>query len=327
MLKLAVTFALVALTLGVDLDADWKEFKVTYGKNYANKVEETIRRAIWEKHVLVIEEHNHAYVNGETTFWMGPNEYMDMHHDEFVKTMNTYPGRSDHGNHLVYQGVADVTDLPATVDWREKGFVTEVKNQGQCGSCWAFSTTGSLEGQWFNKTKSLVSLSEQNLVDCAGKQGNKGCEGGLMDQAFTYIKDNGGIDTEASYPYTGQDGTCTFKAANIGANLTGFVDVKSKDEGALQAAVAEIGPIAIAIDANHMAFQLYAGGVYHNWFCSETNLDHGVLAVGYGVDAGKDYWLVKNSWGATWGLKGYIMMSRNRRNNCGVASQASYPLV
>jgi len=327
MFKFTVACCLLALAAAVDLDADWQEFKTTYGKTYANKVEESIRRTIWQRHLQVIAEHNTAYANGDSTFYMGPNEYMDMHHDEFVKTMNTYQGRTDHGTSLVYQGAMDVSQIPDTVDWRQKGYVTEVKNQGQCGSCWAFSTTGSLEGQWFNKTQKLVSLSEQNLVDCAKKQGNKGCEGGLMDQAFKYIKENGGIDTEASYPYKGEDGTCKFKSNDIGAKLTGFVDVKSKDEGALQAAVAEIGPISVAIDANHMAFQLYKGGVYHNWFCSETALDHGVLAAGYGVYQGRDYWLVKNSWGKTWGMEGYIMMSRNRHNNCGIATQASYPTV
>ncbi|KAH9488346.1 hypothetical protein Btru_063756 [Bulinus truncatus] len=168
-----------------------------------------------------------------------------------------------------------------------------------------------------------------------------------MDQAFTYIKVNNGIDTETSYPYEGvvsffvylhnvqtknknevaTDDTCRFKAANVGANDTGFVDVKSKDEGALQDAVANVGPISVAIDASHASFQLYAGGVYHSIFCSQTNLDHGVLAVGYGNEKGKDYWLVKNSWGASWGEQGYIKMSRNRDNNCGIATAASYPTV
>jgi len=326
MLKLAVTFAVVALTMAVDLDNEWAEYKSTFAKSY-NKAEEVMRREIWESHREYIQKHNEAYKMGLTTFYLGPNEYMDMRNEEFVHMMNGYSGRSSSGSNLQFQSTEDVNDLPDTVDWRTKGYVTDVKNQAQCGSCWAFSTTGSLEGQWFKKTNKLVSLSEQNLVDCAKKEGNHGCEGGLMDDAFKYIKDNNGIDTEASYPYTGQDGTCHFKAADVGANLTSFVDVKSKDEDALKQAVATVGPISVAIDANHMTFQLYSGGVYHNWFCSENNLDHGVLAVGYGTDSGKDYWLVKNSWGPTWGLKGYIMMSRNRHNNCGIASQASYPVV
>jgi len=148
-----------------------------------------------------------------------------------------------------------------------------------------------------------------------------------MDYAFAYIKKDGGLQTEADYPYTGQDGTCSFDKSKVAATLTGFVDVTSGDEEALKQAVATVGPIAVAIDASHLSFQLYQSGVYHSIFCSSTNLDHGVLVVGYGTEDGKDYWLVKNSWADSWGLDGYIKMSRNRDNNCGIATQASYPTV
>nr|prf Cys protease [Drosophila melanogaster] len=218
--------------------------------------------------------------------------------------------------------------LPKSVDWRTKGAVTAVKDQGHCGSCWAFSSTGALEGQHFRKSGVLVSLSEQNLVDCSTKYGNNGCNGGLMDNAFPYIKDNGGIDTEKSYPYEAIDDSCHFNRAQVGATDRGFTDIPQGDEKKMPEAVATVGPVSVAIDASHESFQFYSEGVYNEPQCDAQNLDHGVLVVGFGTDeSGEDYWLVKNSWGTTWGDKGFIKMLRNKENQCGIASPSSYPLV
>jgi len=216
-----------------------------------------------------------------------------------------------------------------SVDWRTSGAVTPVKDQGQCGSCYSFSATGSIEGAWKLSGHPLTSLSEQNIMDCSKPEGNMGCDGGLMDNAFKYVIKNNGLDTEKSYPYTEKLGTsCKFSTANVGATISSFVDVKSKSEDALQAAVSSVGPVSVAIDASHNAFQLYKSGVYHQLLCSSVRLHHGVLVVGYGTTAdGEDYWIVKNSWGADWGLDGYLWMSRNRNNNCGIATSASYPVV
>ncbi|XP_076473061.1 procathepsin L-like [Babylonia areolata] len=224
--------------------------------------------------------------------------------------------------------VVSSQSLPSTVDWRTKGYVTPVKNQGQCGSCWAFSTTGSVEGQHFNKTGVLLSLSEQQLVDCSQDEGNQGCDGGIMDNGFAYIMSQpGGLETESNYPYTAMDGNCTATPSLEVAKVSGCVDVDSEDEDALQHASALVGPVSVAIDASHDSFQSYSGGVYTEDSCSTTQLDHGVLVVGYGTYQGQDYWLVKNSWGSDWGLNGYIMMARNQGNMCGIATLASYPLV
>ncbi|GJQ74411.1 hypothetical protein Trydic_g21282 [Trypoxylus dichotomus] len=185
----------------------------------------------------------------------------------------------------------------------------------------------ALEGQNFRKTGQLISLSEQNLVDCSGSYGNYGCGGGLMDNAFRYVIDNHGIDTESYYPYEGIDDACRYDPAHSGGTATAITDIPSMDETALQNAVATAGPVSVAIDASHDSFLYYSDGLYYEPECSPTNLDHGVLVVGYGTDSDGDYWLVKNSWGISWGTNGYIKMSRNRNNNCGIASVASYPLV
>jgi len=214
--------------------------------------------------------------------------------------------------------------LPVSWNWNTQGAVTAIKNQGQCGSCWSFSTTGSTEGCHYLTTKKLVSLSEQNLMDCSTSQGNQGCDGGLMTQAMDYIIANKGVDTEKSYPYTAEDGTCHFASANVGATLKSYTNVNTGDENDLQAKV-YLGPTSVAIDASQSSFQFYSSGVYSDPSCSTSQLDHGVLAVGWGVSSGSDYWVVKNSWGTDWGLKGFIWMARNDGNMCGIATMATLP--
>ncbi|XP_042858750.1 cathepsin L-like [Penaeus japonicus] len=324
---LSVLACVVAVSVASpSLRQQWHNFKAEHGRHYASVEEERYRLSVFEQNQQFIDEHNARFENDEVTFTLKMNQFGDMTSEEFSATMNGFLNVPSRRPVAILE--ADDETLPEKVDWRTKGAVTPVKDQKQCGSCWAFSTTGSLEGQHFLKDGKLVSLSEQNLVDCSGKFGNMGCGGGLMDQAFRYIKANKGIDTEASYPYEAQDGKCRFDSSNVGATDTGFVDVEHGSESALQKAVAKVGPISVAIDASQPSFQFYHNGVYYEEQCSSTMLDHGVLAVGYGSEEkGGDYWLVKNSWNTSWGNKGYIQMSRNKKNNCGIASQASYPLV
>jgi len=315
-------------TFDSSLDDAWTLFKQTYEKDYSSNDEQN-RRAIWESNVAKIRSHNLEADMGVHTYTLGMNAYGDMSHEEFVKQMNGFKMTEDResGDRHTFIPPSNL-ELPASVDWRKEGYVTDIKDQGQCGSCWAFSATGSLEGQWFKKHSALISLSEQNLVDCSSKQGNMGCNGGLMDYAFQYIKVNMGIDTEASYPYHARDQKCAFDKKNVGANDSGFTDIKAQSEADLQAAIATVGPISVAIDANHASFQLYKSGVYNEAACSSTQLDHGVLAVGYDTTSDKkDYYIVKNSWGKSWGNQGYIWMSRNKKNQCGIATMSSYPLV
>ncbi|EYC42688.1 hypothetical protein Y032_0521g2860 [Ancylostoma ceylanicum] len=308
----------------------WDDYKQAFGKTYEEDEENDYMEA-FVKNVIHIDEHNREHRLGRRTFEMGLNSLADLPFSQYRK-LNGYRHHRSFGDSLQKNGTKWLApfnvEVPDSVDWREKGLVTDVKNQGMCGSCWAFSATGALEGQHARASGQMVSLSEQNLVDCSTKYGNHGCNGGLMDLAFEYIKDNHGIDTEESYPYVGRDMKCHFKKKDIGAVDNGYVDLPEGDEEALKIAVATQGPISIAIDAGHRTFQLYKKGVYYDEECSSEELDHGVLLVGYGTDpeAG-DYWLVKNSWGTGWGEKGYIRIARNRNNHCGVATKASYPLV
>ncbi|XP_068682886.1 cathepsin L-like [Montipora capricornis] len=328
-LLLVIVFASTTLSDLLIKDNAWHAWKEYYNKIYTSDDEESLRYTIWINNLKKINQHNSDM---KKSFTMGMNHLGDMTIKEVHLLLNGYNRKNketkSHGTDAVTFLPPSNVVLPKEVDWRTQGYVTPVKNQGQCGSCWAFSTTGSLEGQHFKKTGKLVSLSEQNLVDCSDKFGNYGCEGGWMDNAFRYIIANDGIDTEPSYPYVGSDEKCRFNRSDVGADATGYVDVKSGDEDALKMAVATVGPISVAIDALSSSFMLYKGGVYVEPNCSTTFLDHGVLAVGYGTtEEGQDYWLVKNSWGTDWGIKGYIKMARNRQNMCGIATKASYPLV
>jgi cathepsin L len=270
-----------------------------------------------------IATHNRKYDLGLVSFRMGVNKFSDLTFEEFSKfyTSKKIPKKTGKRNlHVPSNG-----PVANEVDWRNQGAVTEVKNQEQCGSCWAFSTTGSLEGQWFLSKGQLPRLSEQQLVDCSGNYGNNGCGGGLMDNAFAYIKDYG-IMSENDYPYTAQDGYyCNYDSNRVVATLSTYYDVARGNEASLTDAIQRVGPISVGIDATQN-FQYYSGGVFDDYSCQDS-LNHGVLAVGFGSEGGNDYYIVKNSWGSGWGEYGYIRMSRNRGNQCGIASTASYPQV
>ncbi|PVD28292.1 hypothetical protein C0Q70_10879 [Pomacea canaliculata] len=303
-------------------------FKIT-GKTYSTGEEEIDRMKIFLDNVKLIEQHNWEYFNMKKSYYMDINQFTDMTFEEYKK-YNRLQARDSSRNATIQctQFQPPLNWLtPAEVDWRKEGYVTPVKNQGQCGSCWSFSTTGSMEGQHFRLSKKLDSLSEQQLVDCSGKFGNQGCDGGLMDQAFEYINSVGGLESESDYPYEAVQHKCSFKKKEIVTEtyVKGCQDIQSGSESDLMQAVASQGPISVAIDAGHPSFQSYSGGVYDEPGCSSSELDHGVLVVGYGSSSGQEYWLVKNSWGTSWGDEGYIMMARNKDNQCGIATAASFP--
>jgi len=302
--------------LGVAAASSQEEF-VAYVKQF-NKVytadELFSRFQSFVDNKKAIEAHNAKGLSWE----MGVNQFSDLTPKEFSDLYMGYiPRQNDfarsQNEHVAPEGQV----LADSLDWRTKGAVTPIKDQGQCGSCWAFSTTGSVEGANQIKSGKLESLAEQQLVDCAGSSGNQGCNGGLMDDAFEYIIKNKGIGSEASYPYTARDGKC--KTVTSVATVSKYTDVKKNDEKGLMSAI-NIEPVSVAVDAQ--SWQSYRQGVMTGP-CGKS-LDHGVLLIGYGTEGSTDYWLVKNSWGTSWGEQGTIRLVRDK-NECGIAEAASYP--
>nr|XP_018675855.1 PREDICTED: vignain-like [Musa acuminata subsp. malaccensis] len=293
-----------------------------------------VSRSVDEKRIrfdVFKENANYVFASNKKgkPYKLSLNKFGDMAREEFKRTYagtrirrrSTLRGSASLKGYFLYKNVTDVTP---TVDWRQKGAVTAIKDQGKCGSCWAFSTVVSVEGINQIRTNELISLSEQQLVDCDTNT-NKGCDGGMMDDAFDFIERNGGITTEENYPYVARQEQC--KERSPAVVIDGYEDVPVNDEDALLRAVAN-QPVSVAIEAIGQDFQFYSEGVFTG-SCG-TELDHGVAIVGYGTSKdGMKYWIVKNSWGPEWGEEGYVRMQRGisaSEGLCGIAMEASYPL-
>ncbi|KAA0200003.1 Secreted cathepsin L 1 [Fasciolopsis buskii] len=305
-------------------DEVWREWKRKYKKEL-NGVDDAFRRKIWEDNVKYIQEHNLRHDLGLVTYTLGLNQFTDMTFEEFKAK---YLSQMSRVSNIISNGIpykSDSLSVPESIDWRDSHHVTDVKNQGNCGSCWAFSTTGAMEGQYMKNFKTLLSFSEQQLVDCSRSFGNNGCGGGLMENAYIYLKQFG-LETESEYPYTAQEGQCKYNKSLGKVEVTGFYTVHTGKEDTLKRMIAEQGPAAVALDVER-DFMMYKKGVYQSRYCSPFRLNHGVLAVGYGAENGTDFWIVKNSWGSWWGDHGYIRLARNKQNMCGIASMASVPTL
>lgn len=284
---------------------------------------ETMQKWIYnDNYINEINSQGRSYI-------LGHNQFSGMDTDDFREYMQNT------NLTISLKNSTNNQTIPESVDWRTQNAVTPVKDQGQCGSCWAFSTTGSLEGIYAIQTGDLVSFSEQQLVDCDNfKHGGKdhGCNGGLMDNAFSWIHENDGLCSEESYPYISGSGAtekCQTTCDNLPTSqIQSWVDVESSDNALMQAIAQQ--PVSVAIEADQIDFQLYKSGVLTS-DCG-TTLDHGVLVIGYGTENDENYYLVKNSWGTTWGDEGYIKLGRGQQYNdgqgqCGILLQASYPVL
>ena len=340
-----VSASLHTINLPFLLD-EFRKWQKSWNVTYPSKSVERDRMNVWVDNKRHVDAHN-----AKNKPWkMAVNKFADQTNFEFKTKVNGL-------NRVIYPRPAtkypplmlNLADLPKSVDWREHGIVNPVKNQAQCGSCWAFSAIASLEGQYALKHKNLTSFSEQDLVDCVqGVQVNggsccDGCAGGLMDAAFQYLTESqkGADDLESKYAYTAMDGDCSFQKDGPGlANVTGHVDLTQGCDHSLQSAVSTVGVIAVGVDANY-DWQTYAGGVYvpdeSQGGCSSDPfaLDHGVAVVGYNTDEflvngqkkSLDYWIIRNSWDTSWGIDGYMYLSRDVKNACGISNYASYPTL
>uniref|UniRef100_A0A8B9V4D8 Cathepsin L1-like n=1 Tax=Anas zonorhyncha TaxID=75864 RepID=A0A8B9V4D8_9AVES len=308
---LGLLLALLGCSAALDLALEeaWEGWKKGSAPNEA----EAVRREVWEKNLRRIEQHNHEEARGQHTFRLAMNHYGDMTDEEFNQLLNGFTPAQQEEPPLLFQA-SPALKTPAEVDWRAKGYVTPVKNQGHCGSCWAFSATGALEGLVFNRTGKLVVLSEQNLIDCSRKLGNNGCHGGYMTRAFQYVRENGGLNSEHIYPYLATDtSSCRYNPQDRAANCSTIWLVAEGSEAALEQAVATVGPVSVAVDASGFFFHFY-------------KVRMGKLRQGYLAECAQ-FFVSSCSWSEAWGEQGYIRLLKGADNHCGVASQASFPLL
>lgn len=314
-----------------NIQEEFQQFVKRYNRTYVHDYSEYMYRfQIFKERWQFVHEHNSDKAK---TWTAAINKFSDLTYSEFKKNYLGASGQDcsatgSRSQKRVRRLYRRFQQKPKSLDWRSKGIISQVEDQGQCGSCWTFSTTGLLEAHMalYGNKKEL--FSQQNLIDCAGKFNNFGCDGGLPSQALEYIRFNGGLDTLNSYPYRGVDGKCHFNRASVGVRVKAVHNISEGDEVELFDALATVGPISIAYDCSD-AFMSYSEGVFSDPNCSKDSqhVNHAVLAVGYGTTRdGIDYYIVKNSWGADWGEKGFFRILRGT-NECGLADCATYPTL
>jgi KDEL-tailed cysteine endopeptidase len=301
-------------------DYEFIKYVAHHGKSYATKEEYEFRSALFKETLAKIEAEN---LKSENTFTVGINKFADWTKEEYRRLLGYKSMRAIAKNTAA---LPVNVSIPSSVDWRTEGAVNPVKDQGQCGSCWAFSAVSSTESRYKIAKGTLYSLSEQQVVDCCNYGGSEGCNGGDEDLALDYIGDKG-IMTEKDYPYTAYDQSCAYDAAKLTpVKPTGHTLVQANIALALKTAIAA-GPVSVAIEADTFVFQFYSGGILNSAQCG-TELDHAVVAVGYGVDSTKgEFYIVRNSWGASWGDKGYVRIAGGKDGPgiCGIQQDCAFP--
>ncbi|KAH8372731.1 hypothetical protein KR009_004051, partial [Drosophila setifemur] len=306
------------------------DFLAQSGKNYASAAQKQIAEGAFAASKQLVDSGNAAFAAGVSTFKLAVNAFSDLTHSEFLSQL-TGRKRSAEGDAKSAASHRPVSvpheQIPDAIDWRLKGGVTPVKFQGTCGSCWAFATTGSIEGQTFRATGSLPNLSEQNLVDCGPRFfALNGCDGGLQEYAMAFItEEQKGISLANSYKYVDHKDTCKYDAGTSGAHITGVATIPPQDEELLKKVVGTLGPVACSIYGTE-TLKNYEAGIYSDEACNGEEPNHSILVVGYGSEDGKDYWIIKNSWSENWGEEGYFRLVRGK-NFCNIASECAYPVI
>ncbi|XP_076641748.1 cathepsin L4 [Halictus rubicundus] len=306
------------------LDEYWNTYKARYNKTYPDNTE-AARRIAWEENLVTIYKHNIMAAAGHHSYTLRDNHIADLGTRQYVRDMvKLLPSRKRRvaSEPMVGAALPDPRRVPPRFDWREAGFQTPPENQQSCGSCYAYSIAGTIQGQIFKRTGLLIPLSEQQLIDCSTSAGNLGCSGGSLRNTLRYLERAKGLTDRDRYPYEGRQGPCRFQEDWSVVNITSWAVLPARNEKSLEAAVATVGPIAASINASPKTFQLYHQGVYDDETCSSDNVNHAMLIVGYTPTE----WILKNWWGDGWGENGYMRLAKNK-NRCGIANYAAYAKV
>ncbi|GCC37076.1 hypothetical protein chiPu_0015576 [Chiloscyllium punctatum] len=314
------------------VDEQWKTWKLAYGKSYLSVEEDLVRREVWLENLEAIAAHN---ARENSTYEMAMNEFGDLTPAEFVQlytdaTMYEMANYTDEAFSDIeleeLEEVNKVKHIPKVMDWRQMGYVRDVKNQGSCLSCYAFAAVGAVEGQLAKQKKQYVDLSTQNIIDCSSEFKNYGCNGGLPYRAFKYMKKYG-IESDQSYPYQAkQNDQCSFSSAKSVVTIKGFQRCKNIDEKSLAALVAGVGPVSVLVYSSLNSWRFYKSGIFDDADCNNKRVDHAVVLIGYVNVPSSSYWIIKNSWGTSWGEKGYMRIIKGK-NMCSINYCASFPKI